>query len=122
MSRIVFRVSSLIAALISQVIKMPSTQERQNENHELFKVLGYGAGAIGLPGIDGAIDCTHVRLTHTRFQNLDEIYRNRKGYFSLNVQVCSSLFKMNNNYALVNIFKKIHFINKTENYHNVEMT
>lgn len=72
---------------MNDVIKMPSTLERQNENHQLFRVLGYGNGAIGLPGIDGAIDCTHIRLTHTRFHGLDEIYRNRKGYFSLNVQV-----------------------------------
>lgn len=43
--------------------------------------------------VDGAIDCTHVRLTPTRFQGVNEIYRNRKGYFSLNVQVCSILYK-----------------------------
>lgn len=102
---------------------MPPTQERQNENHELFRVLGYGAGAIGLPGIDGAIDCTHVHLTHTRFQNLDEMYRNRKGYFSLNVQVCSSLFKINNYYTLLYeyISKKIYLTGKTENHNNIKM-
>lgn len=66
---------------------MPSTQMRKNENCQLFQRLGYGNGAIGLPGIDGSIDCIHIRLVHTRFQNLDEVYRNRKGYFSLNVQV-----------------------------------
>ncbi|XP_032682485.1 putative nuclease HARBI1, partial [Odontomachus brunneus] len=53
----------------------------------LATLLGYGNGAISLPGIDGAIDCTHIRLTYTRFEGLDEIYCNRKGYFSLNVQV-----------------------------------
>ena len=46
-----------------------------------------GAGVIGIPGVNGSIDCTHIRLISTRFQNLDEIYRNGKGYFSLNVQV-----------------------------------
>lgn len=86
-SRIILRVSTLLASLINETIKMPLTQERRNDNHQLFRVLGYGNGAIGLPGIDGAIDCTHIRLTHTRFRGLDEIYRNRKGYFSLNVQV-----------------------------------
>lgn len=40
-----------------------------------------------LPTVDGAIDCTHVRLVSTQFQNIDEVYRNRKGYLSLNVQV-----------------------------------
>jgi hypothetical protein len=87
-SRIVFRVSALLASLIRETIKMPTTQERKNENYQLFRILGYGNGAIGLPGIDGAIDCTHIRLTHTRFYRIDEVYRNRKGYFSLNVQVC----------------------------------
>jgi len=70
---------------------MPVSDEAHSENKRLFKELGYGQGAIGLPCIDGAIDCTHIRLTHTRFQNFDEIYRNRKGYFSLNVQVCINL-------------------------------
>ncbi|XP_011149430.1 putative nuclease HARBI1 [Harpegnathos saltator] len=85
-SRIVFRVSALLASLISDVIKMPTTQERKNKNYQLFQALGYGNGAIGLPGIDGAIDCTHIRLTHTRFHGIDEVFRNRKGYFSLNIQ------------------------------------
>nr|XP_012224567.1 PREDICTED: putative nuclease HARBI1 [Linepithema humile] len=85
-SRIVFRVSALLASLIKESIKMPTSQERKNENYQLFRILGYGNGAIGLPGIDGAIDCTHIRLTHTRFHRIDEVYRNRKGYFSLNVQ------------------------------------
>lgn len=67
---------------------MPQSEEACSENKRLFEELGYGSGAIGLPSIDGAIDCTHIRLVHTTFQNIDEVYRNRKGYFSLNVQVC----------------------------------
>lgn len=86
-SRIVFRVSCLIASNINRYIKIPVSDEVRTENKRLFKELGRGPGAIGLPSINGAIDCTHIRLTHTRFQNIDEIYRNRKGYFSLNVQV-----------------------------------
>lgn len=60
----------------------------RSENKRKFEELGRGPGGIGLPSIDGAIDCTHIRLMHTRFHNIDEIFRNRKGYFSLNVQVC----------------------------------
>ncbi|XP_032688572.1 putative nuclease HARBI1 [Odontomachus brunneus] len=63
------------------------SDEACSESRRLFKELGRGPGAIGLSSIDGAIDCTHIRLTHTRFQNIVEVYRNRKGYFSLNVQV-----------------------------------
>jgi ABC-type uncharacterized transport system permease subunit len=53
----------------------------------MFKELGYGHGGIGLPCIDGALDCTHIRLFSNNFGGIAEIYRNRKGYFSLNVQV-----------------------------------
>lgn len=63
------------------------SDKARSENKRLFKELGHGPGAIGLPCIDGAIDCTHIRLIHTSFQNINEVYRNRKGYFSLNVQV-----------------------------------
>jgi len=86
-SRIIFRVSCLIASNIKRYIKIPTSDLARSENRRLFKELGRGPGAIGLPSIDGAIDCTHIRLSHTRFQNIDEIYRNRKGYFSLSVQV-----------------------------------
>jgi len=97
-SRIVFRVSTLIAGLIRNYIKWPQEEEAKSENQQLFQNLGKGNGAIGLPGVIGAIDCTYIRLTATRFQNMNEIFRNRKGYFSLNVQVCISFF---NNYFLV---------------------
>lgn len=43
-----------------------------------------------MPGIGGCIDCTHIG--HIKIQNPGgpdgEVFRNRKGYFSLNVQVC----------------------------------
>ncbi|TGZ52459.1 hypothetical protein DBV15_11506 [Temnothorax longispinosus] len=85
-SRVVFRVSVLLARLFKQFIKMPVTPDATRENHKLFRDIGRRNGGIDLPGIDGAIDCTQVRLVHTRFQNIDEVYKNRKGYFSLNVQ------------------------------------
>lgn len=101
-SRIVFRVSVLLASKIHDYIKMPRTQAAKLENQRLFERLGYGNGAIGIPGVDGAIDCTHIRLVHTRFQNINEIYRNRKGYFSLNVQV-SIAFISTSHYRLKNL-------------------
>ena len=86
--RIVFRVSLLLASLLTKYIKMPRTQDTRMEHQRLFKNLGMVRnGAIGIPGVSGSIDCIHIRLVSTRFENLDEIYRNRKGYFSLNVQV-----------------------------------
>lgn len=87
-SRIIFRVSVLIASHVNRYIRIPISEEARVENKRLFKEAGYGDGVIGLPCIDGAIDCTHIRLVHSKFQCIEEIYRNRKGYFFLNVQVC----------------------------------
>nr|XP_046491866.1 putative nuclease HARBI1 [Neodiprion pinetum] len=83
-SRIIHRVSAQIASLIHAVIKIPSMEAAMIANRDLFRQLG--ARREGLPSADGAIDCTHIRLSHTKFADLQEVYRNRKGYFSLNVQ------------------------------------
>lgn len=85
--RIVFRVTALLATHLNTYIKFMTNQAAIEENRRLFKELGYGHGAIGLPCIDGAIDCTHIRLLGNNFGRLGEIYRNRKGYHSLNMQV-----------------------------------
>ncbi|KAJ3628551.1 hypothetical protein MTP99_015850 [Tenebrio molitor] len=86
-SRVVFRVSTLLASLMHEHVRMPRSNEAVAENRRLFRALGVrGRQVVGLPGIDGAIDCTHVRLTNTVFQRHAEVYRNRKGYFSFNVQ------------------------------------
>lgn len=69
-----------------EIIKIPQTEVKQTENRQLFRQVGAARNVNGLPGIDGAIDCTHIRLTSTRFYEVEEVYRNRKGYFSLNVQ------------------------------------
>lgn len=65
---------------------MSTSYEKQTENQRLFRQMGSTRNKSGLSGIDGAIDCTHIRLTHTKFNQIAELYRNRKGYFSLNVQ------------------------------------
>lgn len=41
-----------------------------------------------MPGVVGAIDCTHIQILRPSVEN-SEVFRCRKGYFSLNVQaVC----------------------------------
>ncbi|XP_053317090.1 putative nuclease HARBI1 [Spea bombifrons] len=55
-------------------------------NHADWQALKRGFFQVaGLPHVIGAIDCTHVALSapHER----EEIYRNKKGYHSVNVQV-----------------------------------
>lgn len=59
-SRIVFRVSLLLARLLNEIIKMPSSPEAIQENQRLFKDIGRGNRGIGLPGIEGAIDFVHM--------------------------------------------------------------
>ncbi|CAN7951954.1 unnamed protein product [Ixodes pacificus] len=42
----------------------------------------------GFPGVVGAIDCTHVPIQSPGGDHA-ELYRNRAGYFSINVQTAS---------------------------------
>jgi len=42
------------------------------------------------PKVIGAIDCTHIKIQSPN-SNIGEKFRNRKGFFSINVQaVCNS--------------------------------
>lgn len=40
-----------------------------------------------MPGNGGCIDCTHIKIQNPGGPD-SEVFRNRKCYFSLNVQVC----------------------------------
>ncbi|CAG9109077.1 unnamed protein product [Plutella xylostella] len=85
-SNIITKVSRLLAQLHRRYIKFPEGAEA-NINRELFKELGRHGRWPGLPGIDGAIDCTHVKIVSTPACEHHEVYRNRKCDFSINVQV-----------------------------------
>ena len=74
----------LLAQLNRRFIKFPRGDEA-NVNRELFKELGSHGRWPGLPGIDGAIDCTHVKIVSTPGCQHHEVYR--KSDFSINVQV-----------------------------------
>jgi len=82
--RIIKRVSVAIAKLRHHFIKMPTSQ---NEQHAIQ--LGFYR-MRGFPTVIGAIDCSHVRIQSPN-SDIGEQFRNRKGYFSINVQaVCTS--------------------------------
>ncbi|XP_066590863.1 putative nuclease HARBI1 [Prorops nasuta] len=85
-SYIVFRVTNLLSTYFRKYVKFPTNEREIEENFQLFKELGFGEGAIGLDNVTGAIDCTHIRLSGTQFREHAEVYRNRKSYYSLNVQ------------------------------------
>lgn len=77
--RIIHRVSAAIASLHREYIKFPSTQQeiRRNQN-EFYQIARF-------PRVIGAMDCTHVRISSPGGDQA-ELFRNRKGYFSINVQ------------------------------------
>lgn len=77
----------MLARLHARYIKFPSTVNERVENRTLFRALGRIEGRAGIPGVDGAIDCSHIRIVNTPGQQHREAYRNRKSYFSINVQV-----------------------------------
>lgn len=62
-SRIIFRVTAILASYLNTYVKFITNPAAIQENRRLFKELGYGHGAIGLPCIDAAIDCTHKTIT-----------------------------------------------------------
>jgi len=78
--RIVHRVSAAIASLREKYIKFPETMG------DRLAVMNSFYTNSGLPGVIGAVDCTHVPI-QSPGGNQAEIYRNRKGYFSVNVQL-----------------------------------
>ena len=90
MSRIIRRVSREIANLVLDFIQFPTTQEEKSETMKNFYALAK------FPGVLGAIDCTHVAI-RSPGGNDAELYRNRKGYFSVNVQaICTASLEVTN--------------------------
>lgn len=81
-SRICSRVAHALARHAKNIIKMPSSLEEEALIMRDFRAIR------NFPGIIGAIDGTHVRIKKTG-GDLAQYYINRKGYYSLNVQVSS---------------------------------
>ncbi|KAJ8937986.1 hypothetical protein NQ318_015483 [Aromia moschata] len=78
--RIIKKVTEAICHLSEEYIKMPASDE------DIRRVqIGFFEKA-SFPRVIAVIDCTHVKIQSP--EDIDaEIFRNRKGYFSLNVQV-----------------------------------
>jgi len=80
--RIVHRVTAAIASLGPHYVRLPSTAEERRSVMSGFYLFS------GMPGVIGAVDCTHVPIQSPGGEEA-EIFRNRKGYFSINVQLIS---------------------------------
>lgn len=81
---------------------MPRTELERESVYEGFNQLRQ------FPNVLGAIDCTHIKIQSPN-SIIGESFRNRKGYFSINVQaVCKSNLQFTNIVArLVTITKYI---------------
>jgi nuclease HARBI1 len=79
MGRAVKEVSIAIARMKNDYIAMPSSTEELKNNFRMFYEIGK------FPTVLGTIDCTHVKVAG-QGGDTGEIYRNRKQFFSINVQ------------------------------------
>ncbi|XP_045506094.1 putative nuclease HARBI1 [Colias croceus] len=87
-SKICKRVSEALAKMAPSFICMPSSVEEQTEVIRNFRQIS------NFPTVVGAIDYTHIRIKRVS-GDLSEAYVNRKGYYSLNVQVvCDSSLRI----------------------------
>lgn len=83
-SRHIWRVVRALASLYNQFIQMP-------EHDVALRKVSQGFYHISrFPKCIGALDCTHVKILSPGGDEA-ELYRNRKGFFSFNVQaICNS--------------------------------
>lgn len=77
--RHVNQTTKVIAARFNEFIFMPTIEEQEATNVFYYT-------AQGIPGIIGLIDGTHIPINSPGGES-SELFRNRKGYFSINVQV-----------------------------------
>ncbi|XP_064458513.1 putative nuclease HARBI1 [Ornithodoros turicata] len=78
--RVVEKISQLLArTLFKKLVKFPEAAEEFDATMRDFYQIGK------FPGVTGCIDCTHVRIKRPGGPD-GEVFRNRKGYFSINVQ------------------------------------
>ncbi|GAB1861636.1 Nuclease HARBI1 isoform X2 [Camponotus japonicus] len=76
---IVHRVSAAIARLRPRYIHFPNTAEEiKKEQLQFYKIARF-------PRVIGCIDCTHIRVQSFGGEDA-ELFRNRKGYFSINTR------------------------------------
>jgi len=83
-SRIITRVSRAIARLSAKFIRFPETEEEISVTRQEF------FSKCKFPRCMGVIDCTHIKIRSPGGDDA-EIYRNRKQYFSFNVQAIYNL-------------------------------
>lgn len=81
--RILRSVLEAVGRMGPQFIRMPANGIEMLEAAKAFYNI------VKFPSVIGAIDCTHVRIQSPGGEHAEN-YRNRKGWFSLNVQTVSA--------------------------------
>lgn len=84
-SKLCKNVAIALAKIACRYISMPTTLLEEECIMREFRSIA------GFPSIIGAIDCTHIKIKRVG-GDASEAYVNRKGYFSLNVQVSFILY------------------------------
>ena len=88
-SKIVPRVSQIIASLATDFVKFPS-------GDDVKEVQNFFLDYSNFPGVCGVIDGVHIPIQSPGGQE-SELYRNRKGIFSINCQVvCDHKHRLTN--------------------------
>lgn len=67
-----------------QWIKMPRSEEEDTIMEGFFNMCGF-------PGVMGCVDGTHIRIKSPG-DDVKRLYYNRKGYYSINAMVVSTLY------------------------------
>ena len=80
-SQIIKRVSEATACLKNIYITFPDGDMLQQLKLDFWRICAF-------PSVVGAIDCTHIKIQCPGGKNA-ELFRNRKGYFSINIQAVS---------------------------------
>lgn len=89
--RIVKDVSAALLQHRHEYIHFPTTDNEKNRTMQQF----YNVARF--PRVLGALDCTHIKIASPGGNNAEN-FRNRKGYFSLNIQAVA-----NANYEITDI-------------------
>ena len=80
-SRIIKRVSEAIARINNNYIQFPAADLLPQIKLDFWKICAF-------PNVVGTIDCTHINIPCPGGENA-ELFRNRKGFLSINVQAVS---------------------------------